>query len=91
MPVASLYERSFPSGHAQAAFGTATYVSLVYPRLAVPAAVVAVLIGVSRIYLGVHFPIDVLAGALLGIGFSVCGFLLRRRALAAHRPASPGS
>jgi undecaprenyl-diphosphatase len=77
MPAAKLLRRSFPSGHAQSAFGAATYVALLYPVLAVPVLVVAALIGVSRIYLGLHFPLDVLVGALCGVAFSVVGFRLR--------------
>jgi len=79
MPAEKLYDRSFPSGHAQAAAGAATYVALLYPGLAPWAVFGAVLVGWSRIYLGVHFPLDVLAGALVGVLFSVAGFTLRRR------------
>ena len=80
-----LYERSFPSGHAQAAFGAATYVGLIYRALALPALGVALLVGLSRVYLGVHFPLDVLAGALFGIGFSVAGHRWRARSRSAAR------
>jgi undecaprenyl-diphosphatase len=79
MPAAALYRRSFPSGHAQAAAGAATYVALLYPALTLPAAALALLICLSRVYLGVHFPLDVLAGAAVGVGFSVAGFMLRAR------------
>ncbi len=78
LPGATLLARSFPSGHAQAAVGAATWVALLYPALAVPAALLAALIALSRIYLGLHFPLDVLAGALVGVGFSLAGFLLAR-------------
>ncbi len=76
MPFHHLYTRSFPSGHTQTAFGTATYLTLLYPSLGVPIMGSAMLVGISRIYLGVHFPLDVLVGALFGIGFSVGGFRL---------------
>ncbi|MBI5501280.1 MAG: phosphatase PAP2 family protein [Deltaproteobacteria bacterium] len=76
MPGDALYDRSFPSGHSQAAFGTATYVSLVYPRWSIAASAAAALVALSRVYLGVHFPSDALVGALLGIVFSVAGFRL---------------
>lgn len=87
MPAERLHERSFPSGHTQAAVGTATYVALLYPGLAPWAVFGAVLVGWSRVYLGVHFPLDVLAGAVLGVLFSVAGFTLRRR-LRGSRPSS---
>jgi len=59
---------SFPSGHAATAFAAATVVAILAPRLRVPALVLAALIAFSRVYLGVHFLSDVLAGAVLGIG-----------------------
>jgi len=88
LPAEQLHDqRSFPSGHTQAAVGTATYVALLYPGLAPWAVFGALLVGWSRIYLGVHFPLDVLAGAAVGVLFSVAGFTLRRR-LRGSRPSS---
>ena len=58
---------SFPSGHATVAFACATVLALAVPRLRVPLFVLAVLIAFSRVYVGVHYPFDVLAGALLGV------------------------
>jgi undecaprenyl-diphosphatase len=58
---------SFPSGHAAAAFACATVIAWASPRLAVPAYVVAVLVAWSRVYVGVHYPLDVLGGAVLGV------------------------
>jgi len=57
---------SFPSAHATTAFAAATVVAILAPRLRVPALVLAALVAVSRVYLGVHFVSDVLAGAVLG-------------------------
>lgn len=59
---------SLPSGHTAAAFLMATLVSYFYPSLDTFPFVWAILIGASRILLGVHFLTDVVLGALLGIG-----------------------
>jgi undecaprenyl-diphosphatase len=58
---------SFPSGHATAAFACATVLAWCVPRLAFPAFVVAGAIAWSRVYVGVHWPLDVLGGAALGL------------------------
>jgi undecaprenyl-diphosphatase len=58
---------SFPSGHTSMAFACAFVISRVAPRLTVFVFVLAALIGFSRIYVGVHYPLDVLAGAALGL------------------------
>ena len=58
---------SFPSGHAAAAFGGATLVSLVWRRASLYALPGAVLISFSRLYLGRHYPSDLLGGAILGV------------------------
>lgn len=61
---------SFPSGHTSLAFTTATALSLKYPKwyVIVPSYAWACSVGYSRMNLGVHYPSDVLAGALLGAG-----------------------
>jgi undecaprenyl-diphosphatase len=53
---------SFPSGHAAAAMSVALGYAVAFPALAVPLLAVALLVGFSRVRLGVHFPGDVLAG-----------------------------
>jgi undecaprenyl-diphosphatase len=58
---------SFPSGHTSSSFACAYVISRLAPRVAVFAYVLAALIGFSRIYVGVHYPFDVLAGAVLGL------------------------
>ncbi|MBI5453696.1 MAG: phosphatase PAP2 family protein [Deltaproteobacteria bacterium] len=58
---------SFPSGHATAAFAVAYVLSKRYPRLAIPLDITAMLVSAARVWLGSHYPTDVLAGAFLGI------------------------
>lgn len=64
-PPSSTY--SFPSGHAATSFACATVLSHYVPRYRVAFFALAALIGVSRIYNGMHYPTDVLAGAVLGV------------------------
>ncbi|EIV96563.1 sphingosine/diacylglycerol kinase-like enzyme [Frankia sp. QA3] len=59
---------SFPSGHAASAAAFATGVALDAPGAAVPVAALAATVAFSRVYVGVHYPGDVAAGILLGIG-----------------------
>jgi undecaprenyl-diphosphatase len=61
---------SFPSGHAASTFGAAVAVSRMWPQTRVIWWTLAILIGYSRIYLGHHYPLDVLGGALLGIAIA---------------------
>jgi undecaprenyl-diphosphatase len=62
---------SFPSGHATVSFACATVLALAVPRLRVPLFVLAALISFSRVYVGVHYPFDVLAGAVLGVAIAI--------------------
>ena len=58
---------SFPSGHTATSFAAATVLAFYAPRWRVPFFLLATAIGLSRIYNGMHYPTDVLAGAVLGV------------------------
>lgn len=60
---------SFPSGHASSAFAAATaiYRNCRYRIIGVPCIVMALIISWSRLYVGVHYPSDVICGALIGV------------------------
>jgi len=58
---------SFPSGHTTTSFACATVLAYYLPRFRAPLFVLATLIGLSRIYNAMHYPTDVLAGAVLGV------------------------
>jgi undecaprenyl-diphosphatase len=81
---------SFPSGHATVSFACAAVLALAVPRLRVPLFALAALISFSRVYVGVHYPFDVLAGAVLGLllGFGVA-IALRTLAAARRRSEPP--
>lgn len=57
---------SFPSGHATVGFACAAVLARAAPRLALPLYSLAALVAWSRVHVGVHYPLDVVAGAALG-------------------------
>jgi undecaprenyl-diphosphatase len=66
---------SFPSGHAMAVFTTATILGLAFGRPAgAPALAAAALVALSRVYLGHHYPSDVVAGGVLGAGVGAAAY-----------------
>jgi undecaprenyl-diphosphatase len=65
------HDGSFPSGHATVSFACATVLSFYAPRAAPAFYVLAAAIAWSRVYVGVHYPLDVLGGAALGFGIAI--------------------
>lgn len=65
-----ILDPSFPSGHSAYAFMMATLLSHRFPRYRLIFYIVAGFIGWTRIYLGVHYPTDVIVGSLLGYGIT---------------------
>ncbi len=64
---------SFPSGHAANAFASGLVLARMIPVLAWPVLILAALMAFSRVYVGVHYPLDVIAGSLLG---AACALLV---------------
>ena len=71
---------SFPSTHTTIAFSVATSLTLMYPKwyVAVPSYIWAASVGYSRMNIGVHYPSDVLTGALLGAGSAYLTYELNK-------------
>ena len=73
------HDFSFPSGHTIASFEAATVILLHNKKYGIPAMVLACLIAFSRLYLYVHYPTDVIASIILGIGLAFLGkFLVQK-------------
>ena len=85
-PYERLTARSFPSGHSQAAFTAATFLFLYYRRFGALLFACAVTVAFSRVYLGSHFPADVLAGSAFGWLMAYCAWRLDILSL---RPPGP--
>ncbi len=62
-----LREYSFPSGHTLSVFSAATFLSFLFKKYSPLFFSLALLTGISRVYVGAHFPLDVLGGAAIGI------------------------
>ena len=67
------HDFAFPSGHTIASFEACTALMIHNKKLGVPATILAILIAFSRLYLYVHYPTDVIASIILGIGIAYLG------------------
>jgi undecaprenyl-diphosphatase len=73
------HDFSFPSGHTIASFEACTVLLLGNKKFGIPAAILAILIAFSRMYLYVHYPTDVIASIILGTLFGVIGYLVSHK------------
>lgn len=77
IPAPSSY--SCPSGHTGSSFAAAGGIFAFNKKLGIPALVIALAVGLSRMYLFVHFPTDVLFGVAVGLLSALCVYLLFRK------------
>ncbi len=80
-PLANYTQYSFPSGHTSLAFSNATSISLIGKKwyIVLPAYTYASMIAYSRLHMGVHYPSDVIAGALVGTGSALAAHWLYKK------------
>ncbi|MFO7916352.1 MAG: phosphatase PAP2 family protein [Candidatus Krumholzibacteriales bacterium] len=76
---------SFPSAHAANITSSLIFLGLVYRKALIPLAVIAAAVSFSRIYTGVHWPLDTLGGIVLGLMIAIPGYLIFRRYSPADR------
>lgn len=81
MLVAHSHDYSFPSDHAVMAGAVTAGVLLTHRRLGALTAVAALFMGFARVYVGAHFPLDVIVGLVFGAAASTLGYLALRRLL----------
>ena len=79
------HSSSFPSGHATMSFACATVLGALEPRAAPALFTLAAAVAYSRLYLGVHWPLDALAGAALGVAIALLLLAVDRRRSGARR------
>jgi undecaprenyl-diphosphatase len=72
---------SFPSGHAMKIFGIAVFLGRYYPHWTGLLSFMTLMVSLSRIYIGVHYPLDIMGGAIAGTAFAFLWIKLERRLL----------
>jgi membrane-associated phospholipid phosphatase len=77
--IAIPHSDAFPSGHAATSFACATVLAVLVPRAAPAFYLLALAIGYSRVYVGVHWPLDVVGGAVLGAATALLLLAIARR------------
>lgn len=73
-----LKDYSFPSGHTTAGFSLAAILAMHFPAYSLVSYSLATMVGVSRVYTGMHYPSDVLSGAFLGTGFAMLTQIIKK-------------
>lgn len=74
----SIHDFSFPSGHSSASFAAATAIFMWRKKEGTAALILAALIAISRLYLTVHYPSDVLVGTITGIIYGVAAYFITK-------------
>ena len=75
----SIHDYSFPSGHSSASFAAATAIFMWRKKEGTAALILAALIAVSRLYLTVHYPSDVLVGTITGILYGIASYFIAQQ------------
>lgn len=76
--VSAEHDFSFPSAHTHFAFAAATVIFMRYRKIGICCYILAVIMGLSRMYLYVHYPTDIIAGAILGIALGILAYFVEK-------------